>query len=236
MKTNRDFVSLVRSTHRLLSADGSLNDRSVLSQGKVIATTLIKRELNLRKLVATDTIYTTIPCIDMEQVPLSECCDFVDNRKISRSKYPLPKINESNYFYAIKVFAIDMNRKLDEITPERYINILRLPASIPNVYFWIQNNYLYVTDSNVAKIRVAAFFDEDVPDYIMRPSDCPCATVVKKEDNCINPLDREFKCPGYLMDAVVKMTSQQLLTTYFRLPADTQSDNVDGQAPNQISK
>lgn len=235
MITYRDTVSRVRSTHRLLSADGSINDRTVQAELKSVASTLIKRELNLRKLVVTDTIYTTIPCLELQTVPLSECCEWVDPRSIARSKFKLPRIGESNYFYAIKgVFAIDQNRKLKEITPTRYINLLKLRQRVPDVYYWIQNGYLYVTDPNVCKVKLVAYFEEDVPNEIMYP-ECDCKSHVDI-DLCVNPLDKEFKCPGYLLEGVVTMVSQKLLQTYFRLPIDKQSDNADGQAVNQPDK
>jgi hypothetical protein len=234
MITNREVVSRVRGTHRLLSADGSLNDRAVLAELKSAASVLIKRELNLRKLVATDTIYTTIPCLEMQQVPLSQCCNYVDTRLISRSKYKLPRIGESNYLYAIQgVFAIDQSTKLKEITPTRYINLLNLAARVNETYYWIQNNYLYVTNDMVNKVRISAFFEETVPNEIMFPVDCECSAFSNTDELCINPLDKEFKCPAYLTQTVVDMTSKTLLNTYFRLPEDRQSDDADGQASNQ---
>lgn len=236
MITNRDIISRVRSTHRLLSADGSLNDRAILAEVKSAANLLIKRELNMRKLVVTDTIYTTIPCLQLTQVPLSQCCEFVDTRMIARTEFKIPKIGESNYFYAIKgIFAIDQNTKLKEITPTRYINLLKLPALVNEVYYWIQDNYLYVTNSNVCKVKMVAYFEEDVPNEIMYPSDCECSKHVVA-DLCVNPLDKEFKCPGYLIQNTIDITSKMLLSTYFRLPEDKQSDDVDGQAPNNIGR
>lgn len=237
MITNRDVVSRVRSTHRLLSGDASINDRAILAELKSVASLLVKRELNLRKLVATDTLYTTISCLEMKEVPLSECCEYVDPCTIARSKEKLPRIGESNYFYAIKgVFSIDQKIKLKEVTPTRYINLLKLPARPPEYYYWIQNNYLYVTNPNLCKIKLSAFFEEDVPDSILYPQDCECTAHINKEDLCLNPLDKEFKCPSYLIDNVVDMTSKRLLTTYFRIPEDRTSDNADGQASNQADR
>ena len=233
MSTNRKMVSRVRSTHRLLSGDTAINDRAVLAELSSNARVLIKRELNLRKLSATDSIYTTIPCLEMKEVPLSECCEYVDPCTIARSKFKLPKIGESNYLYAIQgVFSVDQKVKLKEITPSRYINLLKLPARIPEYYYWIQNNYLYVTNPNLCKIKLVAFFEEEVPNDIMFPKDCECQAYAKEEE-CINPLDKDFKCPGYLEQPVIDMTSKFLLQTYFRLPEDRTSDNADGQASNQ---
>jgi hypothetical protein len=233
MITNRDVVSRIRSTHRLLSSDASLNDRSILAELRSVASLLVKRELNLRKLVATDTIYTTVPCLEMMEVPLSECCEYVDPCTIARSKEKLPRIGESNYFYAIKgVFSVDQKIKLKEITPTRYINLLKLPARIQEFYYWVQNNYLYVTNPNLCKIKISAFFEEDVPNSIMYP-ECECAIHTPVSELCKNPLDTEFKCPSYLLQNVVEVTSKNLLNTYFRLPEDRTSDNADGQASNQ---
>lgn len=216
----------------MLSSDASLNDRSILAELRSVASLLVKRELNLRKLVATDTIYTTVPCLEMMEVPLSECCEYVDPCTIARSKEKLPRIGESNYFYAIKgVFSVDQKIKLKEITPTRYINLLKLPARIPEFYYWVQNNYLYVTNPNLCKIKISAFFEEDVPNSILYP-ECECAIHTPASELCKNPLDTEFKCPAYLLQNVVEVTSKNLLNTYFRLPEDRTSDNSDGQAVN----
>lgn len=233
--TNRDFISNIRSTHRLLSGDGVINDRVIFSEMRLVGPTLIKSELNKRKLTATDTIYTTVPCLELEAVPISECCEYVDSREIARSKHKLPRIGESNYQYAIQgVFSIDQNKKLKEITPSRYINLLKLNNRIKEVYYWIQNNYLYITDPNVCKIKVVAYFEDDVPNSLLF-SDCDCTTP-NLEDECRNPLDKEFKFPGYLEYNLVQMVSAKLLNTYFKLPQDRQADKVDGQAANQIGK
>jgi hypothetical protein len=48
----------------------------------------------------------------------------------------------------------------------------------------------------------------------------------------MNPLDKEFGCPGYLEKQVLDLTSQKLLTTYFNIKTDMTSDGIDGQAIN----
>ena len=108
MATLRKLVSDVRSMHKLLSTDNLITDRAIASELKNNALLLIKRETNLRKLWATDTIFTTIPCLEMIEVSISECCDYVDDCTISRSKYKLPRIGEGNYQYLIQgVYSIN---------------------------------------------------------------------------------------------------------------------------------
>jgi hypothetical protein len=237
MATLRKLVSDVRSMHKLLSSDNLITDRVIASEVRNNTNLLVKRETNLRKLWATGTLFTTIPCLEMVEVPLSECCEYVDECTIARSKFKLPRIAEGNYQYVIQgVYSINAmggkGKKLKEITVNRYINLLKLPIIKKEEYFWIINDYLYITNPLLQKIRLSAFFEEDVPNEIMYP-ECDCGTPqTSDEDWCINPLDKEFALPGYLEKQVLELTSQKLLSTYFRIKTDMTADEIDGQAPN----
>jgi hypothetical protein len=171
------------------------------------------------------------------EVPISECCDYVDPCTVARTKYKLPRICEGNYQYLIQgVYSINamsgQGKKLKEVTINRYLNLLKLPIIKNEQYYWIANGgYLYVNNPLLQAVRIAAFFEEDVPNEIMF-ADCQCGDNINLEDYCMNPLDKEYGCPGYLEKQVLELTSQKLLSTYFRLKTDQTSDGVDGQAPN----
>ena len=237
MSTFRKLVSDVRSMHKLLSTDSLITDRAIMSEIKNNAFLLIKRETNLRKLWATDTVFTTIPCLEMEQVPISECCDYSDPCTVARTKFKLPRITEGNYQYVIQgVYSINamsgQGKKLKEITINRYVNLLKLPIIKKEEYYWISNGYLYVNNPLLKAIRLVALFEEDVPNEIMYP-ECGCGTPeYTTEELCKNPLDKESPVPGYLEKQVLELTSQKLLSTYFNLKTDITNDGVDGQAPN----
>jgi hypothetical protein len=208
-----------------------------MSEIKNNAFLLIKRETNLRKLWATDTVFTTVPCLEMVEVPISECCDYVDPCSVARTRFKLPRVTEGNYQYVIQgVYSINamsgQGKKLKEITINRYINLLKLPIIKKEEYYCISNGYLYVNNPLLKAIRLVALFEEDVPNSIMYP-ECGCGTPeYTTEELCKNPLDKESPVPGYLEKQVLELTSQKLLTTYFRLKTDITSDGVDGQAPN----
>jgi hypothetical protein len=234
--TLRDIISTVRSSHKLFSTDSILNDRAIAAEIKTSTFLLIKRETNNRKLWATDTLFTTIPCLELQEVPISECCEFTDECTVARTKIKLPRISEGNYQYLIQgVYSINAlggrGKKLKEITVNRYINLLKLPIIKQEEYYFIVNDYLYVTNPNILAVRIAAFFEDDIPNDVMF-SECSCGTSFTTEDYCKNPLDRKFGLPGYLKKQVLDLTSQRLLNTYFRIKTDITSDGVDGQAPN----
>jgi len=236
MSTGRKLVSDVRSIHKLLSSDSLITDRVILSEIRNNSLLLIKRETNLRKLWATDTLFTTIPCLEMVEVPISECCDYVDECTIARTKFKIPEIAEGNYQYVIQgVYSINVlggkGKKLKEITVNRYINLLKLPVVKKEEYFWVTNGYLYVNNPMIKSIRFVAFFEEDVPNEVLYP-ECGCGNEVTEEEYCKNPLDKEFPLPGYLEQQTLQLTSQKLLQTYFQLKTDISSEGIDGQAPN----
>jgi len=237
MSTLRKLVSDVRAMHKLLSTDNLITDRVIASEIRNDTLLLVKRETNLRKLWATSTLFTTIPCLEMVEVPISECCEYVDPCTIARSKYKLPRICEGNYQYLIQgVYSINamsgIGKKLKEITVNRYINLLKLPIIKNEYYYWIMNDYLYVSNPLLQAIRIAAFFEEDIPNEIMYP-ECGCGDFQPSdEDYCKNPLDKEYALPGYLEKQVLELTSQKLLSTYFALKTDLTQDQIDGQSPN----
>ncbi len=237
MATLRKFVSDVRSVHKILSTDSLITDRVIASEVRINSLLLIKRETNLRKLWATDTLFTTIPCLEMIEVPISECCGYTDPCSVARTKYKLPRISEGNYQYVIQgVYSINamsgQGKKLKEITINRYLNLLKLPVIKKEEYFWISNGYLYVSNPLLQAIRFVAFFEEDVDNEIMYP-ECGCGgPEYTLKDVCKNPLDKEFALPGYLEKDVLDLTSKKLLQTYFNLKTDISQEGIDGQAPN----
>jgi hypothetical protein len=234
MATLRKLVSDVRSMHKLLSTDNLITDRVVAAEIRNNTLLLVKRETNLRKLWATDTVFTTIPCLEMEEVSISECCDYVDPCTIGRTKYKLPRICEGNYQYLIQgVYSINAlsgtGKKFKEITINRYVNLLKLPVIKNEEYYWIQNGYLYINNPLIQAIRISAFFEEDIPNEIMFPS-CGCGGVEYTDDEyCKNPLDKNYGLPGYLQSQVLTLTSQKLISTYFKIDDDKTSDNKDDQ-------
>lgn len=237
MSTLRKLVSDVRSMHKLLGTDSLITDRAIASEIRNNSLVLIKRETNLRKLWATDTVFTTIPCLEMQEVPISECCGYADPCTVARTKFKIPSIAEGNYQYVIQgVYSINAmsgtGKKLKEITINRYMNLLKLPIIKKEEYYWIVNDYVYISNPLVQTIRFVALFEEDVPNDIMYP-ECGCGSPeASLDDLCKNPLDKEFALPGYLEKQVLTLTSQTLLSTYFSLKTDLAQEGIDGQAPN----
>ena len=237
MATLRKLVSDIRSMHKILSTDSLITDRAIASEVRNNSILLIKRETNLRKLWATSTLFTTIPCLEMIEVPISECCDYQDPCNVARTRYKIPRISEGNYQYLIQgVYSINAmggtGTKFKEITINRYTNLIKLPIIKKEEYYWILNDYLYVNNPLLQAVRLAACFEQEVPNEVMYPESGCGGCGPTNEDWCMNPLDKPFSLPGYLEKQVLDLTSQKLLSTFFQLKTDVSADNLDGQAPN----
>jgi hypothetical protein len=236
MATGRELVSRVRSVNKLFNTDNLLTDRAILAEIRQTSNLFIKRETNLRKLWATDTIFTPIPCLELEEVPISECCEYVDECTVAKSKHKLPQLAEGNYQYVIQgVWSINAlsgkGIKIKEITVNRYLNLLKLPIIKNEIYYWVIDNYLYITNPSIKAVRLSAFFEEFVSNDIMF-SDCGCGKEYPIDEICKNPLDKKFPLPGYLEKQVIDTVCDKLLKTYYNLKSDMTTDGVDGQTPN----
>lgn len=228
MSTNREMVSSVRSQDKMISGDGSITDRVILRELNHKRITFIKQQLDKKRLWETSTIFSNIPCLQMKEVPAAECCEYVSDTTFARSIHRLPKIGDGTLGLAIQgVFSVDNGLKIKESTIARYINTLKLGITKKELFYWIYDRYLYISSPLVKLVNIWALFEEDLPDYLLYPPDCPCNKMVK--DPCINPLDLEFKCPGFLEDAIVKDTLRVLLETYYKIQVDHTSDNKDDQ-------
>lgn len=228
MSTVRQVISRVRSADKLINADNSITDRVIMRELKSKAIAFIRQQTDKRRLWQTSTIFTNIPCLEMIQVPTSDCCDYVSDQMVAKSRFQIPKISEGIYGLLVHgVFSIDSGKRIKEVTLSRYINLLRIGLPVKDTYYWFYDRYLYISSPYVRVASIWAYFEEDVPDNIMYP-DCDCPNQ-KKKNPCKNPLDDEFKCPGFLEDAVVKDTLKTLMETYFRIPVDHTSNNQDEQ-------
>lgn len=224
--TNREIVSKVRSTHKLFS-DATLNDRSILAELRSNAIMLINQRTNQRKLWNTDTIFTTLSCVEMIQVDMATCCGYHSGRMVSRSKLKLPSIAEGNYQYLIQgVYDVAGTTSLKYSSLNRYINTLKLNLLTNENFYWIHNNYLFISSPHVKLAKIIFVPDGDISYELLYP-ECECEG--KREKPCTSRLDEDFRCPGALITPLVTMTSQSLLSTYFRIPKDHTADNKDAQ-------
>ena len=219
--TGRDLVSRVRSSNKLINSDNNITDRVIFNMLKPSAKTLIKRETNLRKLWNSPNIFTPIECLEMTSVPLAECCEYKHPCTISRSKKKIPQIVEGIFGLLVQSVFSPGKKKFDYAAPDRFVNILSLKLKNTTKYFWVYNDYLYVSDPDIEYVDIVAYFDDE-----FSPGDF--SGCKKAQTTCVvNPLDKEFQIPSYLEEMLLSLVDKKLMDTYFRHIVDPQSNAKD---------
>jgi hypothetical protein len=232
MATLRKLVSDVRSMHKLISTDGLITDRAIASEIKNNTILLVKRETNMRRLWSTDTLFTTIPCLEMVQVAISECCDYTDPCTISRSKYKLPKVMSTRNKLAIKAITTIQGKSLYETTPtkdeyKKYTNTKK-----EGLFYFIHNGYLFVTGSTTLKVvTFTAIFEN--------PLDLAGINACDPDGNnlpgvCFDPKSQDFPIDEDLFDDIEDMALEKLVKVMARMPNDSENNARDAQVVNDL--
>src|SRR6185437_4931310 len=109
MASTREMVSKIRSSFKLIALDNLVTDRFIANELKSVAFKLIKQQQDKRKLLSSPTIFTELKCLELEEIPLAQCCNYTSPCTIRRSIKRLPKLGESSNFGILVqgVFSID---------------------------------------------------------------------------------------------------------------------------------
>lgn len=221
MATLGEMISRVRSSFKLVDADNVITNRVIADELRDCSIKLIKQQTDKRRLFSSDNVFTEIPCLQMEQVPLASCCDYTAPCTIARSKVRLPKIAENIYGPLIQgVYSIDRTVRFEYSDPDRYANLLRMGKFVKKTqFFWIRDGYLYITDPMIEEVTPLIYSEDlfDPQDYTCSgPKECPT-----------NPLDMQFRCPGYLLKDVADMARMVIERDYKRSVDDKTVDSND---------
>jgi hypothetical protein len=205
--TISDVISRIKVANKFISDDDFMSDRFIYNTLRAKASTLLRREINARKLLTSDSVYSAYECVCLIPAPGAECdlnCD------IRRTKKKLPKIEEGLYSYFIQgVFNTSNSEELFPTTIRDFINHSRLRVKTNRSYYTIRNGYLYVLNPDVEAVNMYAYFTEPVD-----------------PDPCKSMYEMEFKFPDYLLDTLVEMTNQSLIN-FHKFAPEPHSDNED---------
>lgn len=219
--TGRDLVSRVRTMLKLQSSDELTSDRSIFQEILSTNIKLCVQQLSKRQSSNAPSLFTDLECIEMEKVPLTSCCDYVGDCQISKSKLQIPLIVD--YLNTLAVGGVwTIDRKSSFIftnSPNRYADFLKLELKSKKKFYFILNGYLYVTDPELEKVSLSAFFAE--------PTDPILYSCKKPDKYCSpNPLDLEFKGLPKVTDDVITIVFKKIQDTYKRSVADVQENDM----------
>lgn len=159
------------------------------------AAVFVKQDSVYRTLFKLNELWKTVDCVEFEDGSLSDCyqtgCD-----RIRISTIKLPDTYQTNYGYAIKVFNVNYSKEFLLIQPQLYRDIKNRPFPTNNGYFWIQNGYIIIPDSDIEVAVVLGMFKEDA---VLNDCECP------------KPLDSNFSFPDYIVTIAKQEVLKELL-------------------------
>ena len=152
--TISDVISRIKVSNKFFSDDDFMSNRFIYNTLRTKASALLRREINLRKLLTSDNVYRSYECVCLELKPGAECdleCE------VRRTKKKLPKIEEGLYSYFIQgVFNTSNSEELFPTSIRDFINHRRLRVKTNRSYYTIRNGYLYVLNPDVESVNIYA--------------------------------------------------------------------------------
>lgn len=205
-----EFISQVRSSNKYVFDDNLITDRHIFNIGRTIASMLVKQEINKRRLLNSDNIFTPLECKDLKLVDLTECG--VDScNKVRRSVEQLPELEEGIFGYTIQgVYNIINSEEIVPTTTREYINVAKLRRKSNKKQYIIKNKYIYVLDSDIEAINI----------YIYSPDNSFELT------ECQSMYEAEIKLPPYLKKNFYDLVNGELLN-YHKYGKDVTDDNLE---------
>jgi hypothetical protein len=222
-KTYGDLVSSIRGMFKLISSDNIVTNRMILAEIQTANILLSTQQLQKRNGWNSPNLFTVLNCIEMEPVPMYNCCGAGDTCTVAKSKKRLPRIVEVNNVLAVQgVWTVDKMVRFKEIgTFDRYSNLLKLYPEKGNTerLFWIEDNYLFTNDPLIEIMSIAAFLADvlDPNEYACSgPPECP-----------MNPLDLEFKTLAKSENDIKKIVREIITRDYKQSVADVTENDLD---------
>lgn len=206
MTTINDAVSRLRNTLKGVNEDVFMTDRYIYSVIIKYAKLLIRRQDNENKIFKFQSLFKTLPCVELIEVDKIEaCCEGVQsNCKIMRSKEPIPQAIEGAFGPIIRtVSSIDGSNIVYRTYPTIYTRLTKASGYRYNKskYYWYLNGYLYLPNVEWEAISVTALFEDDITPYTSESA-----------DDCALAQDRQMPIPEFLFAEIEQFALKELIT------------------------
>lgn len=183
MTTIGDTISRIRNVIKGVKEDAFLTDRLIYSLALKYAKLFIKRQDTENKIMRFQSLFETLPCVELIEVDTVEaCCSGIKSKCIiKRTKDKLPRVLEGAYGPLFRtISSIDGSIPCYKTYPSTYVNMVNSSnyKYNKNVYYWYQDGYIYVPNAAWEAIRIEGLWDESINMYKCDADVC----VLRQED------------------------------------------------------
>lgn len=216
MTTIGETVSRVRNIMKGAKEDAFITDRFLYSLILKYAKMLIRRQDTENKIMRFQSLFETLPCIDLVEVDKVEaCCSGIKSKCIiRRTKEKLPTVLEGAYGPLFRtISSIDGSTLMYKTSPGTYTNIANSKnyKYNNNKYYWYLNGYLYFPNIDWDAVAVEGLWDESIG-YLKCDGDA-----------CLLRQDDQTHFPEYLFAEIEQMVLKDL-SILVQLPEEKGDD------------
>lgn len=219
-ETKGDSISRIRKSVKATTQEAFVTDRYIYSVLLKYAKLFIKRMDDSWRLGKYQSLFETIPCMEMIEVSKIEACcvDIKTCNTVRRSKEKLPSTFEGSTGPILRtVSSIDGSQLLFRTYPSTYTRMANTTNFKYNkaLYYWILNGYLYSPSIGWDGISIEGLWTDSIEMFKCDP-EC-----------CISKQDEPTNIPEYLMPDIEQQVRNEIFAL-LQIPQEPQiADNVN---------
>lgn len=228
--TNGEFVSRVVNGLRALNVDDHISRRYILGIGKNKSKFYISQKLLDKSLFREDNLFKTIECFALKDQDRISCGIYEFNRcdSLMKSFHKIPNLVYSRYGASIiSITSIDGSVQFTPITLQSLaLHKDRVNASkFKKHYYYIQDGFLYLPDSEVEMVRVTYIpFDDSETEKV---SNCKHVSIESEATSeCKSIWESQFMVPDKLGEQVITETINEVFNSRKVVPDENPNGDV----------
>lgn len=211
-----DTVSRLRNVIKAVKEDAFITDRFLYSLFLKYAKMLIRRQDNEGKIMRMQSLFETLPCVELIEVDKIEACcaGIKSNCTIMRTKDKLPDIlNGSMGPLFRSITSLDSSVLVYPTYSQQYVKMTHLPSFKFNTtkYYWFSEGYLYFPNITWEGVKVEGLWTDSI-NYLKCDGD---GCKMRQEDPAV--------VPDYLFAEIEQMVLRDLGIT-MQSPNDVNDD------------
>lgn len=197
--TVREFISTIQNDLNSIRLDDYISGEYIYWKGVNFVQFFVNRNIKTRKLLNNSSLFLQKNCVELEEYNCLNCSNIpFKSGKIMRSKFPLPKMFQTDFGELLGVYSIDNSVKFNKTNPAEYSQIQKKRFVSKNPYYYISDNYLFIPNSDIELVNLL-FLTFDLKAF------------VAMGEGCQSLLDVEFPCPSFLLAEVLEKTKESIM-------------------------
>jgi hypothetical protein len=160
-----DTISRVRNIVKAVKEDAFLTDRFIYSLILKYAKLYIRRQDNENKIMKYQSLFETLPCVELIEVDKIEaCCAGIKSKCIiMRTKDKLPTVLEGTFGPLFRtISSIDGSQQCYKTYPSTYTKMTNTTTFRynKNKYYWYSDGYLYFPNLVWEQVRIEGLWED----------------------------------------------------------------------------